>query len=210
MTIKEFKKEIKPITLVALERSNEYLKKIDQSVKINWKYNDWVSRGVEDAIACYESGSVLEGDISIALNIKNLKKSVEEQIEKYIFTDLYTIMDETIQTSVFHEMGHGIMEMFKDYIDYCDDDELQWYYDNQELFDEAIDNEEDTVEAFAWDFYDNDFETNNTVLNRMVNVYLQCYQNSTNESQKSINNLKKQIFENVLNDLDKLFKRKLK
>ena len=74
-----------------------------------------------------------------------------------------------IQTNVFHEMGHGITELFEDYLQETDDlDEL--YDNNQQLFDSVLENEEDSVEEFAWAMYDN--QLNNSDLYKIVQLYL--------------------------------------
>lgn len=86
-------------------------------------------------------------------------------------------------------MGHGIVEMFNDYLQETDDlDEL--YDNNKELFDWVLDNEEDAVEEFAWSFYDN--QLNNSRLYRIVELYNQNWvvENITN---RVVNLLREQI-----------------
>ena len=77
-------------------------------------------------------------------------------------------------------MGHGIVNMIGDYLRETDDlDEL--YDNNQELFDNMFDNEEDSVEEFAWSMYDN--QLGNSGLYKVIQLYLNwCKQNNLNEN----------------------------
>ena len=55
-------------------------------------------------------------------------------------------------------------------------DEYDELYDkNQQLFDSVLDNEEDSVEEFAWCFYDNDLNTSD--LYKILNLYYKLYNN---------------------------------
>jgi hypothetical protein len=181
MTKKEFQQELKSSVNIAVQRANKFLEQLGLSLHINSEYNDW-SGIFSDAIGIYENDSVFEGDISIGFNVNNLYKSVKWQIKHYPFTDKYTMLDETIQTNVFHEMGHGIIQYLDDIIEYWDEDEELPFYDkNQEFCDNVLDNEEDSVEEFAWAFYDN--EVGNSQLGKLVQLYL----NWCNSQQNSIN-----------------------
>ena len=154
MTKKEFQQELKSSANIALQRGNKFLSQLDLTIHINWEYDDWDYNGLDNAIGVYERDSVFEGDISIGFNINNLYKWFVKEIRKYPWSDPYTILDEAIQTNVFHEMGHGIIELLDDYL-YNTDELDDIYHQNQELFENVLDNEEDSVEEFAWEMYDN-------------------------------------------------------
>ena len=180
MTKKEFQQELKDSANVAVQRANKFLEQLDLSLHINWEYEDWEYNNLNDAIGVYERDSVFEKDISIGFNINNLYKGFVEEVKENPWSDPYTILDETIQTNVFHEMGHGIVQLLEDYLQ--ETDELDELYDNnQELFDNVLDNEEDSVEEFAWAFYDN--EVGNSKLGKIIQLYL----NWCNSQQNSIN-----------------------
>lgn len=177
MTKKEFQQELKNSANVAVQRANKFLEQLDLTLHINWEYEDWGYLG--NAIGVYEHDSVWEGDISIGFNTDNLYKWFVKEIKENPWSDPYTILDEAIQTNVFHEMGHGIVNMIGDYLRETDDlDEL--YDNNQELFDNMFDNEEDSVEEFAWSMYDNQLK--NSGLYKVIQLYLNwCKQNNLNE-----------------------------
>ena len=177
MTKKEFQQELKRNANIAVQRANKFLGQLGLSLHINWEYNDWEYNGLDNAIGVYERDSVFEGDISIGFNTNNLYKWFVKETEENPWSDPYTILDEVIQTNVFHEMGHGIVNLIEDYLH--ETDELDELYDNnQELFDNVLDNEENAVEEFAWAMYDN--QLNNSELYSIVKLYLNLY-NSLNE-----------------------------
>lgn len=189
MTKKEFQAEVNESSQIATNRANEFLTQLNLSLSIDWEYNDWEYNNLNNAIGVYEAGSVFEGEIHIGFNLNNLYKVCSREIKNHPWSDPYTIVDEAIQTNVFHEMGHGIVEMFNDYLQETDDlDEL--YDNNKELFDWVLDNEEDAVEEFAWSFYDN--QLNNSRLYRIVELYNQNWvvENITN---RVVNLLREQI-----------------
>ena len=69
-------------------------------------------------------------------------------------------------------MGHGLCELISDYLENSDD--LDAVYDaNKELFDRVLDNEENAVEEFAWDMYDNDLREND--ITKMVGLCLTAF-----------------------------------
>lgn len=151
----------------ALNIANSYLEQTNLSIDIDYDYDEWEFNDLdsEHTIGCYESGSVFEGTIQIAFNMNNLYSAYKEQVEMYPNSNSNTILKEMIYTNVFHEMGHGLIEQINDYLQ--ETDELDEIYDNNK---ELFDNEEKTVEEFAWDLYDNLLDGN--PLNEMVNLCL--------------------------------------
>ena len=153
MNYNDFIKETKRITRKSVNKANRFLNKIDLSLSINWEYDSWKYNDLSSAIGVYEGGSVFGGEIIIGFNLKNLYESFEEETSMFPNSNPNTILNEIIQTNVYHEMGHGIIEQINDYL--TETDELDGIYDqNQELFDYVLGDEEDAVESFAWDFYD--------------------------------------------------------
>ena len=180
MNRKDFKEEMMTSSNAAVKRANKYLEPLDRTLSINWGYG-WTDDSLSDAIGVYEHDSIDSGEISIGFNIDNLYKSFINQVENHPWSDPYTILDEIIQTNVYHEMGHGLVELINEYLEETDD--LDDLYDaNQELFDNVLDNEEDSVEEFAWAFYDNELE--NSGLDKIIKLYLNMYnnQNTINEA----------------------------
>ena len=192
MTKKEFIKEVKEIASIAVNKSNGFLSSLDLSLSIDWEYDGW-DDDLQTAIGVYEGGSVFSGEIAIGFNMNNLYKYCSKSIRKYPWSDPYTIVDETIQTNVYHEMGHGIVEELNYYLQ--ETDELDALYDaNKELFDWVLDNEEDAVEEFAWKFYDNELEDSR--LYQLIQLYLGLYNQNKmveNITQKVMNSLREQF-----------------
>lgn len=115
---------------------------------------------------------MFSGEISIAFNMRNLHKWLATAEKDNPWSDPYKMLDEAIQTNVFHEMGHGIVQLIDDCLQ--NTDELDDIYDrNQELFDGVLDNEEDAVEEFAWDVYDNQPEESR--LGQIVDLYVNLW-----------------------------------
>lgn len=196
MTKKEFQEELKNSANVAVQRANKFLEQLDLTLHINWEYEDWGYLG--NAIGVYEYDSVWEGDISIGFNTDNLHKWFVKEIKENPWSDPYTILDEAIQTNVFHEMGHGIVNMIGDYLRETDDlDEL--YDNNQQLFDNVLDNEEDSVEEFAWAMYDN--QLGNCGLYKLIELYI-----SWNNTQKQRKNPQQSLAESLTNRIFEIFK----
>jgi hypothetical protein len=151
----EFLEEVKDLSRCAIQNSNNVLKLIDRDVSIDWNYD--FETFDKTAIGVYEHDSVHTGTISIGMNINELWKVFKSETKDYPYTSEYKILQEMILTNVYHEVGHGICDYINDLLEYTDEyDEL--YDNNQELFDGVLDNEEDSVEEFAWDFYDNDLK----------------------------------------------------
>lgn len=192
MTKKEFIQEVKEIASIAVNKSNGFLSSLDLSLSIDWEYDGW-DDDLQTAIGVYEGGSVFGGEIVIGFNMNNLYKYCSKSIRKYPWSDPYTIVDEAIQTNVYHEMGHGIVENLNYYLQYTD--ELDALYDaNKELFDWVLDNEEDAVEEFAWKFYDNELEDSR--LYQLIQLYLGLYNQNKmveNITQKVMNLLREQF-----------------
>lgn len=192
MTKKEFIQEVKEIASIAVNKSNGFLSSLDLSLSIDWDYDSW-DDDLQTAIGVYESSSVFSGEIAIGFNMNNLYKYCSKSIREYPWSDPYTIVDETIQTNVYHEMGHGIVENLNYYLQYTD--ELDALYDaNKELFDWVLDNEEDAVEEFAWKFYDNELEDSR--LYQLLQLYLGFYNQNKmveNITQKVMNLLREQF-----------------
>lgn len=171
MTKKEFIQEVNENAHIAVDRSNEFLDSLDLSLSIDWEYDSW-NDDLQNVLGVYEGGSVFSGEITIGFNINNLYKYCKTSIRNHPWSDPYTIVNEVILTNVYHEMGHGIVELLNDYLQ--ETDELDELYDtNKELFDWILDNEEDAVEEFAWKFYDNELE--NSKLYQLIQLYLGLY-----------------------------------
>lgn len=172
----EFIEEVKDLSRRAIQDSNNFLKLIDRDVSIDWNYD--FETFDKNAIGVYEHDSVHTGTISIGMNINALWKCFKSETKDYPYCSEYKILQELILTNVYHEVGHGIINYINDYLQ--NTDELDEIYDNnQQLFDDALDNEEDTVEEFAYDFYDNQIE--DSKLGQIINLYHKLY-NNINES----------------------------
>ena len=175
MTKKEFNKGVKEYSEIAVENANKLLSKLGKTLSIDWNYE--FEGDLEGAIGAYEAWSGFDGDMRIAFNMKNLYRYMVQAIKENPWTDPYTMLSELIFTNVYHEMGHGLVEMIDDYLH--ETDELDALYDaNQELFDEVLDNEEDSVEEFAWCFYDNELE--NSSLWEIIELYMSLCENNNN------------------------------
>lgn len=171
MTKKEFNIEVKESVSLAVNRCNAFLRNLDLSLSVNWDY-EFEGDYLGDAIGVYEGGSVFNGEISVSCNLKELYRYFSKSVKEYPWSDPYKILDEMISTNIYHEMAHGLIELIESYLH--ETDELDGIYDaNKELFDNVLDNEEESVESFAWAMYDNDLEENN--LYRIIELYLNLY-----------------------------------
>ena len=151
MNKEEFRKYVERICGGVLKYCNEYLSDIGLSIGINWGYD--FSGSYSDCIGVYELGSVFEGEIVIGCNLEGLYKYIRQELKVYPTGNAFTLIKEAISTNIYHEMGHGLLELINDYLEYSD--ELDELYDaNQELFNGVLDNEEESVEEFAWCLYD--------------------------------------------------------
>lgn len=98
----------------------------------------------------YEAGSVFGKDIIIRVSLENIQKTCQE--DSFLFPDF----EEEVRFTVFHEVGHALVEQLLDYADNIEGllPELKAKYENRfdEIFDEENDNEETLVEDFARGF----------------------------------------------------------
>ena len=104
----------------------------------------------EGQLGEYEAGSVFEKDIIIRVSTENIRKTCQE--DPLLFPDF----EEEVRLTVFHEVGHALVEQLLDYADNINEflPELNAKYGDKfdEIFDENLDNEETLVEDFARDF----------------------------------------------------------
>ena len=179
MTKKEFKNEVGSISTAAVRRVDELLRPLELTVNIDWEY-DFDSPYYRECIGVYEMDTVFSGEIRIGFNMDLLCKTFMKEVRDYPFSDPHTMLDELIYTNVYHEVGHGLVNLLRDYLEESDD--LDTLYDaNKELFDNVLDNEEEAVEEFAWSFYDNDLGESD--LWCVVELYLgMCKDNGIAES----------------------------
>lgn len=98
----------------------------------------------------YEAGSVFGKDIIIRVSTENIRKTCRE--DSFLFPDF----EEEVRFTVFHEVGHALVEQLLDYADNINEflPELKAEYGDKfdEIFDEENDNEETLVEDFARGF----------------------------------------------------------
>lgn len=104
----------------------------------------------EGQLGEYEADSVFGKDIIIRVSTKNIRKTCQE--DSFLFPDF----EEEVRLTVFHEVGHALVEQLLDYADNIEGflPELKAKYENRfdEIFDEENDNEETLVEDFARGF----------------------------------------------------------
>lgn len=197
MTKKEFNNGVNESSSIAIDRSNELLKVLNLSLSINWEYE--FDGDLSDAIGVYEGGSVFSGEIVIGFNMRTLYSYMCKSIKSYPWSDPYKMLDEAICTNVYHEMGHGLVELISDYLQSTD--ELDSLYDaNQELFDNVLDNEEDAVEEFAWCMYDNDLDGSKLWV--IINLYLSLYNEGIMEDRNRIDRIIRESIEDFLNGIN--------
>ena len=159
----------------AVDAANAYLSRLDLSLSVNFEYN--FDDFDPEAIGVYEDGSVFEGEISVSYNVNALFNAFREQVSAFPWNSEHTILDEIAKTTIYHEMGHGICDLINDYLQNTDD--LDNVYDNnKELFDTVLDDEEDAVEKFAWDFYDGNLNGND--LAKVVELYINAFDSKSN------------------------------
>ena len=141
------------------------------SLDVDWDYDEWEDNTLTSALGCYEAESVFSGTISIAFNIDNMLKSYNKCFNDYpwLNTGIESIRD-AVYTTVYHEMGHGLCELIFDYLTTSDClDEV--FNSQQRLFRHILDNEEESVETFAWNMLDGNLEQDE--INEMTELYIQ-------------------------------------
>ena len=111
MTKQEFINETRESADISVQRANAYLERLGLSLAVNWDYDAWEDNNLEEALGAYEGDSVFSGEISIAFNMRNLYKWLTTEEKNNPWSDPYKMLDEAIQTNVFHEMGHGIVQL---------------------------------------------------------------------------------------------------
>ena len=128
----------------ACTKANKWLVKygLDADVKVT---DDLMALGE------YEYSSVFEKTIRITINPSEIKKACRDGWIK----DDYNNVTKQTQVTIFHEMGHAILEQIIDWQENIEtarrmaDGEFGQRYEC--VFDDALP-EEDLVEDFAWDF----------------------------------------------------------
>lgn len=86
-----------------IDEANEYLKNYGMSVTYNSKY-DFERSGYSDCLAAYKYGSVKNnGKIRIGINIPLIQSYSKNEKE----------LRKQIEVSIWHEIGHGIIEFLK-------------------------------------------------------------------------------------------------
>lgn len=112
--------------------------------------DDDLSSFHEGQLGEYEAGSVFEKDIIIRVSLKNIRKTCRE--DPFLFPNF----EEEVRLTVFHEVGHALVEQLLDYADNISEflPELKAKHGNRfdAIFNEELDNEETLVEDFARGF----------------------------------------------------------
>lgn len=130
----------------ALSAIRPWLSTLDYTLTLD---ND-LSGFHEGQLGEYEAGSVFGKDIIIRVSTENIRKTCQE--DSFLFPDF----EEEIRLTVFHEVGHALVEQLLDYADNIEGflPELKAEYGDKfdEIFDEENDNEETLVEDFARGF----------------------------------------------------------
>lgn len=100
----------------------------------------------KDMLACYEPNVGDWSEITIAINDEQIRLVCDE----YEMSDE---IEEQIEISIWHEIGHGVVDRIRDYYDGIDeDDELQGFFDEPEvkkIMNEIENDEESVVEEFG-------------------------------------------------------------
>lgn len=121
---------------------NEFLGQFNLSMEVDEDYDDWSSLYGGHAVAVYEGGSVFDGVIMVGLNMEAFRKYASETHSSYMTWD-------EIRKSLYHEVGHGLVERIRDFIDEYGDDGEELYNGNKDDLDYILGDEEDAVEEFA-------------------------------------------------------------
>lgn len=104
----------------------------------------------EGQLGEYERGSVFEKDIVIRVSTENIWKTCEE--DPFLFPDY----EEEVHLTVFHEVGHALMEHLIDYAENIDEflPEIEKKYCDKffDIFNDDNLTEETLVEDFARGF----------------------------------------------------------
>lgn len=147
---------------------NQYLTRYDLDAVID---NELFQFDGQQHVGEYWGGSVFTGTMKIGINVNVVKSELKRVIRQHPYSCPADVLDEFIKTTIFHEVGHGLVELVNDYLQETND--LDGLYDNnQDFFDEILDNEEDYVEKFALDMFENQVENND--LNKLITMVFNC------------------------------------
>lgn len=133
------------------------LNSLNLSAQINWQYD---FKSFNDCIGIYENDSALTGTMEIGINLQTLWKEFKKILKVFPNSSEKSILSEIVLTTIFHEIGHGLINYIEDILQYSDSLD-QLYDQNQKLFDYTLDNDEDSVEEFAYALYDNQLGNSN-------------------------------------------------
>lgn len=101
----------------------------------------------DDKLGEYELGSVFEKTILIRVNQPAIKNACKETPEISV--------EDATATTVFHEVGHALVEQIVDWMEYHPDAEDIFTEDFCSRYESVVEDtidEEDLVEDFAWCF----------------------------------------------------------
>ena len=95
----------------------------------------------------YELGSVFEKDIVIRVSPRNIRKAIRE------YPEAFETFPKEVRFTVFHEVGHALVEQLVDYVDNIEDflPNIEAKYGEKffDVFDDENITEEELVEDFA-------------------------------------------------------------
>ena len=153
----DYKEDIRESVTDAVEKANVFLKPYGLSVRLgDCQEEDAPS---EDCLGYYEGGSVFESG-TIMVNVL-AGRLFDAFLDCYggeeLVSDMPGLRDEAAVT-VFHEVGHGLMEHILDYADNIEEisdwvgsPEAEPFFD---VFNDDNRSEEDVVEEFARNLYE--------------------------------------------------------
>lgn len=140
----------------AKDKINQWLEPYGYSVKCE------ITDFGKDQLGEYESGTVFSKEIEIKVNPTAIKRACQNDPCK----DKYSDPCNQVKITVYHEVGHAILEQLIDWainihelIDTEDDDKVntdpygeKFWQNFFEVFDDKV-KEETVVEDFAWGFF---------------------------------------------------------
>lgn len=130
----------------ALKVIRQWLKKLGYSLTLDPDTSSFH----EGQLGEYEGGSIFEKDIVIRVSTENISKTCEE--DSFLFPDY----EEEVHLTVFHEVGHALMEQLIDYAENIDEflPEIEKKYGDKffDVFNDDNLTEETLVEDFARGF----------------------------------------------------------
>lgn len=148
----------------AEKHASEWLKNYGITIDIS------IDKENTDICGEYEADSIFTDTISITVYPRAIRRACQEDRSQG-FKDKYSDVSNQTKVTIFHEIGHALVEKIIDWIEYYPQTQQLIDADFEKKYDSVINDsypEEDLVEDFAWDFLE---KRQNPLMNCFEEIY---------------------------------------